>query len=121
MKETDELLNSNNVLPLRAQTEVPHEIAHPASKWYPDYSDDPLADILFEFEQEDELAANTQPMADEIEDFIYAHNLNEDNQIKLSDTLPQMITKLTRQVKRLKEDTKRIKYYMDEVEDHLID
>lgn len=109
---------ADNILPLRAaNANVPHEIAHPASKWYPEASDDPLADILFEFDDEQPESAQ----AEELDDFIYAHNTSQDVQITMSDSLSQMMAKISKQIKRLQEDTKRIKYYLDEVEDHLID
>lgn len=102
--------SSENIIPLR----IPHDLAHPASKNYP-VSDDPLADLLFEFEEEP---------AEEVEedtDYMYVPHATEDLKISMQDSIITMSEKILKQLHRIKEDSKRLKYYMDEVEDYLID
>jgi hypothetical protein len=117
MKHLSEAQKDVNVIKLnfkQSRDEIPHEIAHPASKNYPEHIDDPIEDLLGEFE---DIAA--EPV--ERQDYIYNHQKNWDFQIQYQDDLNQMMAKVGRQIMRLKEDTKRLKYYLDELDSGLED
>ena len=88
--------------------DVPNDIAHPASKNFPEEIDDPLQDLLDEAMIED----------DEIEEsdhYIFAHDQSWDFSVSMNDSAIELSSNLTKQVSRLKEDRKRLKYYIDEM------
>jgi len=98
----------------RKQDEISHDIAHPASKHYLeeyDLDDDPLYDLLHEFDDAllEEKSSRVQ------EDFIF--HLVGVNDVKLSmdQSALEMSEEVLTQVERLKEDFKRIKFYLDEM------
>lgn len=119
MKLTSEVERDDNVIELSFKKknydadEIPHDIAHPASKYFEDLDDDPINDLLSEF---DDLIDD-----DEIEDgfeeevFIFHHQKPWDYQVKYDDDLRVMGDIVIDQIKRLKEDAKRLKYYLDEM------
>jgi hypothetical protein len=103
---------------------IPNEIAHPSSKHYPkvELSLDPLDEILTEFEDLDlnldidELEDNDfQDNGSNDSDFIFHHQKSWDYQLDLSDSTTEMADIVLQQIKRLKEDSKRIKYYLNEL------
>lgn len=100
--------------------DIPHDIAHPASKHFPEaelqLGDDPLSDLLHEF---DDLVHNDDNGADAInnqDEFIFHHQKSWDYQVKYDDDLRFMADTVLDQIKRLKEDSKRLKYYLDEMD-----
>jgi hypothetical protein len=102
----------SNVLSLKVRQEynpdlVPHDIAHPASRHYALEVDDPLSELLNEF---NELVDD--PVE---EDYIFHHQKPWDYQVNLQDDLRLMADTVLGQIKRLKEDAKRLKYYLDEM------
>lgn len=88
--------------------EVPHDIAHPASKNFPEEIDDPLQDLLNEGMIEDEIE-------EESEHYIFAHDKSWNYSVSMEDTALEMSSNLSSQISRLKEDIKRLKYYLDEM------
>lgn len=98
----------------QSRNEVPHDVAHPASKNYPEYLDDPISDLLGEF---DDLVEEQPPR----EDFIYNHQKEWDYRVDYRDDLMTMVDKVGQQVKRIKEDTKRLRYYLDELDNGVED
>lgn len=95
------------------QVEIPNEISHPASVRYlpEDLSDDPLADLLGEF---DDLEAEAlgQTVRD---DYIFHVEEYEDIGLQASQSSLEMSDILLSKMKKLKEDMKRTKYYLDEL------
>lgn len=89
--------------------EVPNDIAHPASKNYPEEIDDPLQDLLDEAMIEDEI------LEEESEHYIFAHDKSWDYSVSMDDTPMELSSNLSNQITRLKEDIKRLKYYLDEM------
>ena len=112
MKQTSDAEREDNVIKLSFKQNydpnaIAHDIAHPASKHFID--DDPLNDLLTEFdhliEDEDEFE----------EEFIFHHQKPWDYQVRFDDDLRTMADSVLDQIKRLKEDAKRLKYYLDEM------
>lgn len=106
--------NSTNVIEVQfnktSSISIPDEIAHPASKNYR-LDDDPLDNLLHEFDDviEDQLKLEMY------EDYI--HHLEEADDIKLNmeQTPAQMGEEVLDQLARLREDFKRMKFYLDEL------
>lgn len=97
------------------QVEIPNEISHPASARYlpEDLSDDPLADLLGEF---DELEAEALDQASSVRsDYIFHVEQYRDISLQASQTSLEMSDILLSKMKKLKEDMKRTKYYLDEL------
>lgn len=105
-----------NVIAFR-KNEIPHDVMFPASKNFSEYhsdyhseyhseyhSDDPLEDLLSEFDA----ILNEQTPVSSCDDSRYS--------ISYSDSLSSMADKLARQIKKIKEDSKRLQYYLDEIE-----
>ena len=126
MKNVSEVERRSNVIPLsfsdrRAKqiesmsTDIPNDIAHPASKRYP--IDDPLDELLNEFNHlvDEDLINELDEYSTEKEDFIFHHQQNWDYQVEVEDDMRLMADTVLTQIKRLKEDSKRIKYYLNEM------
>ncbi len=89
-----------------------HEISHPASKNYPleEELEDPLEALLAEGMLEDEeLEAQAE------EDYIHAHQRPLSPTISYQATASEMAASAIDKLKRLKEDSKRLRYYLDEL------
>ena len=115
MKQTSEAERDDNVIKLSFKQDydpdaIPHEVAHPASKHF--IEDDPLNDLLTEF---DDLIDDEDDFEQEEEEFIFHHQKPWDYQVKYDDDLRLMADTVMDQIKRLKEDAKRLKYYLDEM------
>lgn len=89
---------------------IPHDIAHPASKHF--IEDDPLNDLLTEF---DDLVDEEEDIIEEEDTFIFHHQKPWDYQVQFDDDVRSMADTILDQIKRLKEDSKRLKYYLDEM------
>jgi hypothetical protein len=123
MKNATDVDRRSNVIPLSfkdrrgcddssANEDIPHDIAHPASKNFSlDY---PLADRLNEFSEID-LEAYSFEDDEEEEDYIFNHKKNWDFQVSIEDSPKVMADTIVEQIKRLKDDSKRIKYYLNEL------
>ncbi|MCO4754646.1 MAG: hypothetical protein KC478_09185 [Bacteriovoracaceae bacterium] len=91
--------------------ETPNEIAHPASKNFPEEVDlDPLEELLAEGGFEELFEEDVQE-----EDYIHAHSRPWDFSSSFQDDALDLAANIQKQIKRLKEDSKRIKYYLDEL------
>ncbi len=123
MKNATEVDRRNNVIPLSfkdrrrtdepsSKEEIPHDVAHPASKNFP--LDDPLADLLNEFSEMDLDECDFEDEPEE-EDYIFHHQKNWDFQVSIDDSPKMMADTIVEQIKRLKDDSKRIKYYVNEL------
>jgi hypothetical protein len=87
------------------------DIEHPASVWFEEESEsDPLEDLLNEFEDltEDDLKA-------EKDDYIFHHQEKKDFNLSYKDDSISMTEKLLNQTRFLREDLKRLSYYLDEM------
>ncbi len=103
-------VESENVIRV-AFGETPNEIAHPASKNYPEELDlDPLEELLAEGGLEELFEEDEQE-----EDYIHAHSRQWDFSASFQDDAMELASSIQKQIKRLKEDSKRIKYYLDEL------
>lgn len=92
--------------------EIPNDISHPASKNFPeDLEDDPLAQLLAEGELDD-LFEDEEA---EQEDYIHAHSRPWDFTSSYLDEPMELAENIQKQIKRLKDDSKRMKYYLDEL------
>ena len=94
---------------------IANDIAHPASKRYP--IDDPLDELLSEFNHlvDEDLINELDDYSSEKEDFIFHHQQNWDYQVEVEDDMRFMADTVLGQIKRLKEDSKRLKYYLNEM------
>lgn len=93
---------------------IPNEILFPASKNFSEADDDPLEDLLHEFDSILETPVWEESKIEK--DFIFHHNNTIDYRVSYKDSLRDMADKLEQQIRRIKEDSKRIKYYLDEME-----
>lgn len=97
---------------------IPNDIAHPASKRFP--IDDPLDELLNEFNHliDEDLIDEIEQTTTEIEkeDFIFHHQQNWDFQVNIEDDSRYMADTILGQIKRLREDSKRLKYYLNEMD-----
>lgn len=127
MKNTTDVDRRSNVIPMpfkeRRETsiaeddvnQIPHDIAHPASKNFQvnGMIDDPLAEILSEYEEMD---FDENDLEDEQEeDYIFHHQKDCDYQVDFNDSNKQMAETILEQIKRLRDDSKRIRYYLQEL------
>ena len=86
-----------------------HEIAHPASKNFPEALDeDPLEALLAEGAYDD---------LDEVEEdtYIHAHQTPFQHNPSYCDEASELAMAAIERLKRLKEDAKRLRYYIDEL------
>jgi hypothetical protein len=126
MKNVSEVERRSNVIPLSfsdrrtkqiegISNDIPNDIAHPASKRYP--IDDPLDELLNEFNHlvDEDLINELDEYSAEKEDFIFHHQQNWDYQVEVEDDMRFMADTILTQIKRLKEDSKRLKYYLNEM------
>ena len=109
MKNDPQYVDTENVISVTFG-EVPNEIAHPASKRFPKDIDDPLQELLDEANIPDDLMESAEE-----EHYIYAHEKSWDYSMQMEQGLVEMSTTISDQLKRLKEDIKRLKYYLDEM------
>ena len=92
--------------------DIPIEIEHPASKNYAEeLDDDPLYDLLHEF---DDIELNQDAEIIK-EDFIFHLVGAKEINLELKQSAVEMSKGVLSQVERLKEDFKRIKFYLDEM------
>lgn len=108
MNQTSQLERGDNVINVSFSKEydsnsVPHDIAHPASKYYPE--DDPIADLLSEFD--DLIDDDDEQVMEKIDNSQFA--------VDYEDSVKSMAETILDQIKRLKEDSKRLRYYLDEL------
>jgi hypothetical protein len=126
MKNVTEVERRSNVISLsfsdrrnkeieQESQKIPNDIAHPASTRYP--IDDPLDELLNEYNHlvDEDLIDELDECLIEKEDFIFHHQQNWDYQITTEDDTPLMADTILGQIKRLKEDSKRLKYYLNEM------
>lgn len=76
----------------------------------PELTDDVLDELLGEFEDLSSLDSEESK-----EHFIYHHEKGWDFQLSYNDDCVKMSETVAKQVSRLKEDVKRIRYYLDEL------
>lgn len=106
---------SENVIQISfGSRQIPHDIAHPASKNFPEaaeesFEDDPLAELLregssFDFEEEEEE-----------ENYIHAHQKPFARSASFADDSRDLAGCALERLARLKEDAKRLRYYLDEL------
>lgn len=91
-----------------------HEISHPASKNYPleDELEDPLEALLAEgglLDDEDDFLEAPE------EDYIHAHQGPMVPAVSYEASATEMAASAIERLKRLKEDSKRLRYYLDEL------
>lgn len=100
--------DDTNVIPFnfnRRSTDIPHDIAHPASKWF----DDPLENLLNEFSEDE---------CEELEskkDFISHLEKPQELNLSLDQGASAMSESLLGKVNHIKESVLRLKYYMNEM------
>ncbi len=113
-----------NVIPLsfkdrRKDTEqmsIPNEISHPASLRYP--VDDPLSQILDSYEDyelDSEFDLDSEIEEEQKEDFIFHRKNMKESRVSFDDTPKQMADAVLEQIRVIREDSRRIKYYLDEL------
>lgn len=108
MNQTSQVERENNVINVSFSKEydsssVPHDIAHPASRYYPE--DDLIGDLLSEFD--DLVEDDNEQEIGSIDNTQYA--------VDYEDSVKSMADTILDQIKRLKEDSKRLRYYLDEL------
>ena len=110
MKDLNDVDVSSNVIKVEFcannRSEIPTHISHPASRHYP--PEDNAKELLKEF---DELI-NSHSFRD---DYIFHHDKKWDYKAEFSDGLNSIVDKISSQISRIKEDTKRIKFYLDDL------
>lgn len=100
--------DDTNVIPFnfsQRNLDVPHDIAHPASRWF----DDPLEDLLNEFTEDD---------ADEAEEKVdFISHLEHPKELAMSfdQKATAMSESLLDKVDHIKESVLRLKYYLNEM------
>jgi len=115
MKNDPQSVEAENVISVTFG-EVSNEISHPASKNYPlELDDDPLQDLLDEAGLPEDDENDQLDSMDLDEHYIFAHQKSWDLSVQMNDNLLEMSQILEGQVSRLKEDVKRLKYYLDEI------
>jgi hypothetical protein len=109
--------DNTNVIEIKFGTdrevEIPNEISHPASNRYlpEDLSDDPLADLLGEFDD----LENEETQLEQQEDYLFHVENYQDSKLEATQNSLEMSEILLTKIKKLKEDMKRTKYYLDEL------
>lgn len=110
MKNLNDVDVSSNVIEVEfsgaGRDKIPNDISHPASRHYP--PEDNAKELLKEF---DELI-NSHSFTD---DYIFHHDKKWDYRAEFSDNLNEIVDKITSQITRIKDDTKRIKFYLDDI------
>ncbi len=112
MKDVNEVDVHSNVIQVKfsdgpIKKDVPIEISHPASKHYP--VEDSAKELLNEF---DSLIDSHQFK----DDYIFHHDKKQwDYKADFSDSLNSIVDKVSSQIERINEDTKRIKFYLDDL------
>ena len=126
MKNATDVERRTNVIPLsfkdrRSEVDVepdsatPNEISHPASKRF-EALDDTLSEFLPESEFLDvKLDLSSLIDEDYDENYIFHHQKSWDFEVSRMDSPKTMADTVLKQIKRLKEDSKRIKYYLQEL------
>lgn len=100
--------------------DIPNEVSHPASKRYPESLDDslevgsqeldPLEELLIEGSE-----LNDFDFEDEEENYIHAHEKPFQYGASYADSSQDLASAAIERLLRLKEDAKRIRYYLDEM------
>ncbi len=113
MKEATEE-NSSNVIEVSFSSkkeELSQDIESSTSVWMDENLDcDPLEDLLSEFEDLTE-----EDLTVEKDDFIFHHQQKENFNLSYKDDAITMTDKLLKQTKFLREDIKRLAYYLNEM------
>lgn len=102
--------NETNVIEVSFSND--EEVTFPSSKNYPlENESDPLNDLLDEFSH----LEFEHALDDKKEDFIFHHQKRWNFNVSILDSTEEMVQTITKQTKRLREDVKRLKYYLDEM------
>lgn len=100
---------SSNVIKVefaaKRENDIPVEISHPASKHFPV---EKRQTLLSDFDS----LVESHRFKD---DYIFHHDQKWDYKGKFSDPLSEVVNKISSQIQRIKEDTKRIKFYLDDL------
>lgn len=89
----------------RRSNDIPHDIAHPASKWF----DDPLENLLNEFSDREE-----QEVVEK-RDFISHLEKPQELALSYNQEASVMGDSLLAKVNHIKESVSRLKYYLNEM------
>lgn len=108
MKNASDVERDENVIQISFGNEIPNEISHPESLRYPEEIDDPLAELLNEY---NDVVEEDLPK----EDFIFAHEDKWRFSVSTLETTQEMADTILKQSRRIREDVKRLKYYLDEM------
>lgn len=92
---------------------VPHEIAHPASRHYP-LEDDYISQMLLT-----EPAYERSVKNETIPDYIHARQEKLQEFLERDDSLMHNTSLLMMKVRRLNEYAKRIRFYLEDLEDYI--
>lgn len=111
MKNVNEVDVGSNVIKVEfsghGSRDIPVEISHPASKRYP--IEDNAKELLNEFET----LIQSHSFRD---DYIFHHDKKSwGYKAEFSDDLNTIVDKVTSQIDRINENTKRIKFYLDDL------
>jgi len=114
---SDPTFDTINSSPESDHSVIDHSIAHPASKWFAEVDDDPLESLLQEFSDltDDEDFIDIFEAEEQHDVYIHHHQKACPTQASFDDTPKNIADNILAQMKRLKEDSKRIKYYLDEL------
>lgn len=119
--KTNSVSSQDNLIPFpsaesapSSAENIPHEIAHPASRHYP-LEDDYIAQML-ETEPEPETPLSEKDM---IPDYIHARQTELQKFLERDDSLLHTTSLLMMKAKRLNEYAKRIRFYLDDLEEHI--
>lgn len=106
---------SDNMENIDNEEEAPHGISHPASKNFP-VKLDPLEDLLAELDiAETEYEVDYECQDEVQEDYIFHHQKEWNYSISRDDSPSEIADTVIKQIQRLKEDSKRLKYYLQEL------
>lgn len=111
MKDVNEADTHSNVIKVKFNGDnhrnVPVEVSHPASKHYP--VEESAKDLLSDFEG----LIDSHKFKD---DYIFHHDKKQwGYKAEFGDSLTSIVDKVSLQIKRIHEDTKRIKFYIDDL------
>ncbi|MCT4642898.1 MAG: hypothetical protein N4A33_11465 [Bacteriovoracaceae bacterium] len=108
MKNPTDVNAESNVIEVSfAKKVIPTSISHPESKWF--NHEESAHDLLGEFDRLIE-------SHDFCEDYVFHHQKQWDYRAQFSDAALDIAEKINQQLSRLKEDTRKIKYYLDEMD-----
>lgn len=109
MKDVNDVNVDSNVIEVefKGNRDIPFEISHPASKRYP--VEDNAKELLNEFES----LIQSHSFRD---DYIFHHDKKSwGYKAEFSDNLNTIVDKITSQIDRINDNTKRIKFYLDDL------